>query len=128
MLLLSTQRELPIELQRKWININADTPAENRRWLQKSKPWWYENDDIDDIKSSKNNLQNTMLPKAVTLYSDEKMNWLRAYTALGEQRWTMTVYILAQGRIQKLVRNVDQYNVVRTVQEAVQAFQSELRL
>jgi len=56
------------------------------------------------------------------------MNWLRAYTALGEQRWTMTVYILAQGRIQKLVRNVDQYNVVRTVQEAVQAFQSELRL
>jgi len=62
------------------------------------------------------------------LYSDEKMNWLRAYTALGEQRWTMTVYILVQGHIQKLVQNVDQYNVVRTVQEAVQAFQSELHL
>jgi len=63
MLLLSTQRELPIELQRKWININADTPAENRRWLQKSKLWWYDNDDIDDIKSSKNNLQNTCSPR-----------------------------------------------------------------
>ena len=59
----------------------------------------------------------------VTLYSDEKMEWMRTYTALGETRWSMTMYVLADERIQKLVRELSSINVSEVVRKAVNAAQ-----
>jgi hypothetical protein len=64
--------DLPAPMLSRTIVINADTPAENRRWLKKSG-----------------------LEGKIDVYSDEKMDWMRAYTALGDQRWSMTMYVIA---------------------------------
>lgn len=63
--------------------INADSPAENRRFTKKN--------EIEDI----------------IIYSDEKREWMRAYTALGKKRWSLTMFILADGKVQKLIRELD---------------------
>ncbi|KAL3923206.1 MAG: hypothetical protein SGARI_006269, partial [Bacillariaceae sp.] len=68
----------------KVIFVNADTPAENRRWLKK----------------------NNMMESGIRLFSDEKREWMQAYTALGEDRWSMTLFVLAEERIQILVREL----------------------
>jgi hypothetical protein len=78
------------------IVINADTPAENRRWLKKSG-----------------------FEGKVDVYSDEKMDWMRAYTALGEKRWSMTMFVVADEQVQKLAREVDQYAASRVIRNAV---------
>jgi peroxiredoxin len=97
--------ELPEDIRSRMIVINADSPPENRRWLKKS--------GIPDDK--------------IQLYSDEKMEFMRAYTALGENRWSMTMLVIADGRVQKLARDVDQYGATRTVQNAVKSL-GEARL
>ena len=51
---------------------------------------------------------------------------MQAYTALGENRWSMTLYVLADERIQKLVREFSQISASNVVQKAVKA--SERRL
>lgn len=98
--------ELPEDIRNRMIVINADSPAENRRWLKKG--------GIPDDK--------------IELYSDEKMEWLRTYTALGENRWSMTMFVIADGRVQKLARGIDQYGATRTVRNAVKALDEEARL
>jgi hypothetical protein len=50
---------LPAPVLSQTIVINADTSAENRRWLKKSG-----------------------LEGKIDVYSDEKMDWMRAYTPL----------------------------------------------
>ena len=90
--------------RKKIVFINADTPAQNRRLLKKI----------------------GMLDSNVRLYSDEKREWMQAYTALGENRWSMTLYVLADERIQKLVREFSQISASNVVQKAVKA--SERRL
>ena len=55
------------------------------------------------------------------------MEFMRAYTALGENRWSMTMLVIADGRVQKLARDVDQYGATRTVQNAVKSL-GEARL
>ena len=79
----------------KLIIVNADTPAENRRWLK---------------KSSMNDL---------TVFSDEKREWMRAYTALGEDRWSMTMFVIADERIQKIAREMESIVAVKVIQNAV---------
>lgn len=96
--------ELPQDIYSRLIVVNVDSPAENRRWLKKEN-----------------------LVDQVDLYSDEKMEWMRAYSALGEKRWSMTMFILAEGRVQKLAREVDIYGVSRTIQNAVKSL-DEARL
>lgn len=59
----------------------------------------------------------------ITLYSDEKMEWMRSYTALGENRFSMTLFVLADGRIQKLVRELSYVNVGKIVENVVNAAQ-----
>eukprot|EP00531_Pseudo-nitzschia_arenysensis_P004564 CAMPEP_0116136282 /NCGR_PEP_ID=MMETSP0329-20121206/11638_1 /TAXON_ID=697910 /ORGANISM="Pseudo-nitzschia arenysensis, Strain B593" /LENGTH=280 /DNA_ID=CAMNT_0003631133 /DNA_START=101 /DNA_END=940 /DNA_ORIENTATION=+ len=57
--------ELPRDIFSKIVFINADTPAQNRRLLKKN--------NISDAN--------------IRLFSDEKREWMQAYTALGENRW-----------------------------------------
>lgn len=92
------------DLLSKLIIVNADTPAENRRWLKKSN-----------------------IGEGLTVYSDEKREWMRAYTALGENRWSMTMFVLSDERIQKIAREMESIAAVKVIQNAVQAM-AERRL
>jgi hypothetical protein len=96
--------DLPDDIWSKLIVVNADSPVENRRWLKKI-------DLVDNLN----------------LYSDEKMEWMRSYTALGEKRWSMTMFVIANERIQKMARELDSYDASRTISNAVKAFK-EARL
>jgi len=91
--------ELPKEIFSKIMFINADTPAQNRRFLKKK--------NISD--------------SGIRLYSDEKREWMQSYTALGENRWSITLFVLADGRIQKLVRDFSQISASTVVQSAIKA-------
>ena len=88
------QSDLPEDIKKRLILINADTPSENKRWLKK-------------------------VGLDVRLYSDEKLSWMRAYTALGEKRWSMTMFIIANEKVQKLAREMDQYGATRAIRIAV---------
>ena len=81
--LKSVSKHIPADILSHLIVINADTAAENRRFLTKNQ--------IDNI----------------TIYCDEKREWMREYTVLGEKRWTMCLMILKEGRVEKLVRDLD---------------------
>lgn len=85
------------EMLNKLIVINADTPAENRRWLKKV------------------NLDN------ITVFSDEKRQWMRSYTALGEDRWSMSMFVIADERVQKIAREMESLSAVKVIQNAVKA-------
>jgi hypothetical protein len=50
--------EVPAEILKRVVIVNADTPAKNRRWLKK-----------DGLENSK-----------IKVYSDEKMGFMQAYT------------------------------------------------
>ena len=91
--------ELPKEIFSRMLFVNADTPAQNRRYLKK-------------IGISDSNIR---------LFSDEKREWMRSYTALGENRWSMTLFILADKKIQKLVREFSQISASDVVKSAVKA-------
>jgi hypothetical protein len=96
--------DLPKPILSRVIVVNADTPAENRRWLKK--------DSLED---------------RIDVFSDEKREWMQAYTALGEKRWSMTMFVLADERVQKLAREVDQYAASRVIRNAVESL-GEVRL
>jgi hypothetical protein len=98
--------ELPSDIRTRLIIVNADSPAENRRWLKKS-----------GIPEDK-----------VDVFSDEKMEWMRSYTALGEKRWSMTMFVVSEERVQKLARDIDQYGAARTIRNAVKALNEETRI
>jgi hypothetical protein len=85
------------DMLNRLIIVNADTPAENRRWLKKT--------NMDEL----------------TVYSDEKREWMRAYTALGETRWSMTMFVIADERIQKIAREMEAIVAVKVIQNAVEA-------
>jgi hypothetical protein len=97
--LRSTIKQLAASLSpdmlERLIVINADSPAENRRWMKKN----------DAFK--------------IEIYSDEKMEWMRSYTALGDKRWSMTFFVIADERIQKLARDVDGVQATKVVTNAI---------
>ena len=78
--------------------VNADTPAENRRWLKKAG-----------------------MEEDMRVYSDEKMEWMRAYTALGEKRWTMSMFIIQKGKVVKIAREVDGGSAPLVITNAVKS-------
>lgn len=88
---------IPEDELSKLIVINADTPAENKRYIKKN--------DISNI----------------SIYCDEKREWMRAYTVLGENRWSMSLMILANGRVERLVRDVDVELAIPTLLNALQS-------
>jgi len=101
------QGALPKDMKDRLYYINADTPAENRRWLKK----------------------NGLAEGKVDIYCDnEDLDWMRSYTALGENRFSMTMFIIAKGKVMKLARDVDIYNVARTVTNAVKSMKKEQSL
>ena len=88
--------DLPPDELKRLIIINSDSPAENRRWLKRNGLW-------DKLQ----------------VYSDEKMEWMQAYTALGEKRWSMSMFLIADELVQKLAREVDVDRASRTILNAV---------
>ncbi|KAL3915776.1 MAG: hypothetical protein SGARI_008114, partial [Bacillariaceae sp.] len=89
--------DVPKHILSKMIFVNADTPSENRRWLKK----------------------NNLMESGIRLFSDEKREWMQAYTALGENRWSMTMFILAEERIQKLVREMSSVDATVVTEKAI---------
>jgi len=69
----------------------------SRRWLKKN----------DGVK--------------LDIYSDENKEWMKAYTALGEKRLSMCMFVIADERIQKLAREVDGVLASRVIQNAVKS-------
>jgi hypothetical protein len=89
--------DLPPDELKRLIIINSDSPAENRRWLKRNGLW-------DKLQ----------------VYSDEKMEWMQAYTtALGEKRWSM--FLIADELVQKLAREVDVNRASRAILNAVKS-------
>lgn len=97
----AVRSELTNDIVGKIVFINADTPAENRRFLKK------------------NNLMDT----GIKLFSDEKREWMQSYTALGENRWSMTMFIISKERIQKLVRELASVDAAIVVDKAIKAME-----
>lgn len=94
---------LPKDIKDRLYFVNADTPAENRRWMKK------------------NGLQNN-----ADMYCDtENMDFMKEYSALGENRWSMTMFVLRKGKVAKLARDLDIYNAPRTVTNAVKAMKTD---
>lgn len=89
---------LPHEIQQRIIFINADTHAENKRWLKK------------------NNVH-------IELFSDEHKEWMKKYNTLGKQRWSMSMVILANGRVQRMVRELDFDSALRIVTNSVKTLE-----
>jgi len=93
------ESELPKDIFNKIVFINADTPSENRKALGKMK----------------------LADSSIRLFSDEKKEWMQAYTALGENRWSLTLFILAEGRVQSLVREFSHFSCSSIIQNAINA-------
>lgn len=86
---------LPADVLSRLVVINADTPAENRRFLKK------------------NNIHN------LHILCDEKREWMREYTVLGEQRWAMCMIVLQEKRVKNLVRELDVELATQVIKTAV---------
>ena len=96
----SLSMELPKSLLQDTVVISADSSAENRRFLKKSK--------VSNID----------------LFSDESKDWMKAYTALGAQRLYASMFIVADGRIQKIARDLDPLDATKTIQNAVKSYKA----
>lgn len=94
---MKSMEKLPSNILSQTIVINADTPAENRRFLKKQ-----------GLSS-------------INIYCDEKREWMREYTALGAKRWAMCMFIVAEGRVQRIVREMDVDTVGSVIQNAVKS-------
>lgn len=92
---IPTLAKLPVDLRSRTIVINTDKPSENRKFLKKQK-----------ITS-------------LDVYTDQGRAWMNKYTVLGEDRWSMTMMVLSEGRIQKLVRDLDSELTGRVIRNAV---------
>jgi len=88
--------DLSEDILSRLIVVNADSPSENRRWIKNTGEF--------------------------DVYCDEKMEWMRAYSALGTKRWSITVFVVADEQIQKLAREVDAVQVSQTIKNMVKSF------
>ncbi|KAL7563005.1 hypothetical protein ACA910_013529 [Epithemia clementina (nom. ined.)] len=117
------------DLLRRVIVINADSPAENRRWIKRNQ--YALVSDSGGNGSGTTTTTTTLRSNncLASILSDEKMEWMRVMTALGEERWSMTLYLIDEtNTIQRLVRQVDMYAIVHVVEKAVESFRNEIRL
>jgi len=76
-------KRLPENILDRLLVVNADSPNDNRKFAKKN------------------------MVSSLNVYSDEKREWMREYTALGEKRWAICLFVLSEGRVQKLVREMD---------------------
>ena len=91
---------LSADMLAKCVVINTDTPAENRRFVKK-------------------NFSEESGADKMTVLTDEKMDWMREYTALGEKRFSITMFILKEGRCEKIAREVEAEVMTETVKNAI---------
>ena len=92
---------MPPEILSRLIVINSDSPGETRRFLK--------NNGIDNIN----------------VYCDEKREWMRQYTVLGEKRWAMCSMVLKDGRVAKLVRELDVELVTPVIKSSIKSMKME---
>ena len=88
------------DVLKKCLIINADTPGENRRFLKKT-----------FIEES----------EKLRIMCDENLELMREYTALGEKRYSMTVFILREGRVAKIAREVEAEVLPTIVKNAIKS-------
>lgn len=86
------------EVLERMIVINPDSPGENRKHLKK-----YPADRADKL----------------TILIDEDLEWMREYTALGEKRFGMTLFVLSGGVCRRIAREVDGDLICGVVRNAV---------
>jgi len=89
---------------RKCLVINTDTPGENRRFVKKN------------LSKKEDGSSPTL-----RILCDENMEWMREYTALGEKRFSMTVFVLKEGRVAKIAREVEAEVLPMVVKNAIQS-------
>ena len=134
---------LGVEVLKRTVVINSDTPGENRKFLKK------------------NFAENSVGVEALTVLVDENLEWMREYTALGEkvslclvdvfqlrslccwllvyvltvgththtktlhtaliQRFSMTMFVLSEGKCQKIARDIDEFVVCNAIKNAVKS-------
>mmetsp|Transcript_39801 Transcript_39801/g.93269 ORF Transcript_39801/g.93269 Transcript_39801/m.93269 type:complete len:338 (-) Transcript_39801:284-1297(-) len=80
----------------KFAVVTSDSAAENRRCRKK------------------NGIEFEIL-------SDEKREWMRVYSALGTKRWELSIYILAEGKIRKVLRGLNSVTAANTVLDAIRS-------
>ena len=83
----------------KCVVINADSPAENRRFAKK----------------------NLGEDQSLRILVDPDKNWMRDYTALGETRYSITVFVLREGKVEKIAREVEAEVLPLVVQNALRS-------
>eukprot|EP01082_Thalassiosira_pseudonana_P001258 g580.t1 g580 contig10:328608-329553(-) len=94
---------LGVEVLKRTVVINSDTPGENRKFLKK------------------NFAENSVGVEALTVLVDENLEWMREYTALGEKRFSMTMFVLSEGKCQKIARDIDEFVVCNAIKNAVKS-------
>jgi hypothetical protein len=99
--LKNMSKMLTADVLSRLIVINADSPGENRRFLRKN--------DIDNIN----------------VYSDEKREWMREYTVLGETRWAMCAMVLHDGRVEKIVRELDVELATQVIKSSIKSLKMD---
>lgn len=57
----------------------------------------------------------------MTVLVDENLEWMREYTALGEKRFSMTMFVLSEGKCQKIARDIDEFVVCNAIKNAVKS-------
>uniref|UniRef100_A0A7S1YVU1 Thioredoxin-like fold domain-containing protein n=1 Tax=Ditylum brightwellii TaxID=49249 RepID=A0A7S1YVU1_9STRA len=88
----------------------------------KSKIMFISSDGVGDMKKfMKKNKMELEVWKG--MYCDENKSFMREYTALGEKRWSMSMFILADGRVQKLVRDLDGVMACKVIVNAVKSLE-----
>lgn len=90
---------LPVDIRMRTIVVNTDRPSTNRKFLKK----------------------NDLLGK-VRMFSDESKDCMRAMTALDSNRYSITMFLVANDKIQKLARDVDQYAAAKVLRNAAKSF------
>ncbi|KAL3793599.1 hypothetical protein ACHAWO_001648 [Cyclotella atomus] len=89
------------EIVKRCIVINPDSPGENRKMMKK--------------------LSGDSLAGKLRVLVDEDLEWMREYTALGEKRFSMSMFILSDGKCQKIARDVDGDLIGSVITNAVNA-------
>jgi len=87
--------KLPAPIKNRMIVITSDSARDNAKYMK--------NNGVSSFE----------------LYSDEKREFMRQYTALGEKRWAICMFIISDGVIQRVVRELDQDIAGDVVQRAV---------
>lgn len=87
--------KLPTPIKNRMIVITSDSARDNAKYMK--------NNGVSSFE----------------LYSDEKREFMRQYTALGEKRWAICMFIISDGVIQRVVRELDPDIADDVVQRAV---------